>query len=63
MAESNVANQNAPVTAASIVAAVGLVLANFTDFTAGQIAAVDAVVAIVAALLVQRFHTDPKGTS
>jgi hypothetical protein len=54
--------QNAPVTAASIVAAVALVLAAFTELSAEQVAAVNAVVGIVAAILVQRFHTDPKGT-
>lgn len=56
----NPAENNAPVTAASIVAAVGLVLAAFTSLSPEQIAAVNAVVGIVAAVLVQKFHTVPK---
>ena len=51
---------NAPVTAAAIVSAVGLCLAAFTEFTPEQVAAVNAVVAIIAGLVLQRFHTDPK---
>lgn len=51
---------NAPVTAATIVSAVGLVLAAFTSLSPEQIAAVNAVVGIVAALAVQRFHTLPR---
>lgn len=57
---ANPVNQNAPISAAAVVSAVGLVLANFTTFTAGQIAAVNAVVAIVAAVIVQRFGTVPR---
>lgn len=60
MTDPNVANQNAPVTAASIVAAFQLCLAAFTTLDEMQIAALVAVVGIVAALIVQRFHTDPK---
>lgn len=56
----NPAADNAPVTAASITAASGLVLAAFTSFSTEQVTAVQAVVGIVAALLVQRFHTQPK---
>ena len=52
---------NAPVTGASITAAVGGVLVAFTTMSADQVTAVMAVVGIVAAVLVQKFHTDPKG--
>lgn len=56
----NVVQQNTPVTAAAIVSAVGLCLAAFTGLSPEQIAAVNAVVAIVAGVLVQRYGTDPK---
>jgi hypothetical protein len=46
---------NPPVTAAGVAAAVGLVLAAFTDFTVDQIAAVNAVVVIVAAFAGTRY--------
>jgi hypothetical protein len=56
----NAIAQNTPVTAASVVAAVTLVLAEFTALTEGQISAVTAVVAIVAGFLVQKLGTEPK---
>ncbi len=52
--------ENAPVTAASIAAAVNLCLASFTSFSAEQIGALNAVIAILAAFAVQRWHTDPR---
>lgn len=53
-------SQNAPVTAASITAASGLVLAAFTSFTTEQVTATQAVVGILAAVIVQRFSTIPR---
>lgn len=53
---------NTPVTAASITGAVGLLLANFTHLTAGQITAITGAVGLLAALAVQRWGTDPKET-
>ena len=52
---------NAPVTAASIVAAAGLCLAAFGDFSAEQVAAVQSVIGIIAAVVLQKFHVNPKG--
>lgn len=60
MSLPNPAADNAPITAASITAAVALLLANFTTFTASQITALTTVVGIVAAVIVQRFHTEPR---
>jgi hypothetical protein len=59
---SNPAQGNAPVTGASITAAIGACLVAFTTLTAAQTTAVLGIVGIVAQVLVQRFHTDPKGT-
>lgn len=56
----NTVQQNTPITAAAITSAVALCLAAFTSMTAQQITAVNAVVAILAAVLVQRYGTDPK---
>jgi hypothetical protein len=53
---------NTPITAGAITAAVGGILAAFTELTTDQVAAVVAVVAIVAAVLVQKFGTVPKPT-
>lgn len=53
-------NQNAPVSAATVVAAVGLLLAAFTTLSAQQVTAVNAAVGIFAAVLVQRFGTVPR---
>lgn len=58
----NPAENNAPVTSASFAAAVGAVLAAFTEMTGDQVAAVIGIVGIVGALVVQHWHTDPKGT-
>lgn len=60
MADPNALNTNAPVTAAAIVSAAGLLMAAWTDWTALQIESISAVVAILAALAVQHWHTDPK---
>lgn len=60
MAVPTVVNQNAPITAASIVSAFSLCLAAFTNLTAEQVTALNAVVAIVAAVAVQRYHTEPR---
>lgn len=51
---------NAPVTGASITAAIGACLVAFTTLTAAQTTAVLGVVGIVAQLAVQHWHTDPK---
>lgn len=53
-------SQNTPVTAASIVAAFGGILAAFTGLGVEQVAALQAVVGILAAFAVQRWGTDPK---
>lgn len=60
MADPNPVNQNAPVSAAAISSAIGLCLAAFTDLTVDQVTAVLAVVSIVAAIIVQRYHTEPR---
>ena len=57
---TNPAQDNAPVTGASIAAAVGLCLSAFSSLTTVQVTAVLAVVGIVAQLAVQHWHTEPK---
>lgn len=54
---------NAPITAAVITAAIGGVLAAFTSLDAEQVAAINAVVLIVAGIVLQKFHVNPKGES
>ena len=56
----NTVTQNSPLTAATIVSALVLVLAAFTELSEGQVAAVAAVVSIVAGFVLQRYGTDPK---
>lgn len=54
--------QNPPVTAAGIVTAFNLVVAAFfTSLDQLQMAALSSVATIVAAFIVQRWFTDPKG--
>jgi len=53
----NIAQQNPPVTAASVTAAVIAVLAAFTDLGTEQVAAIGGVVSILAAFVAQRFTT------
>lgn len=53
----NIAQQNPPVTAASITAAVVAILAAFTDLSVEQVAAVGAVISVLAAFVAQRFTT------
>lgn len=53
----NPAQQNPPVTAATVAAAIVGLLAAFTDLDADQLAAISAALVIVAALVAQRFTT------
>lgn len=53
----NTLQQNPPVTAASVTAAIVGLLAAFTGLNADQLAAIGAAVGIVAAVVAQRFTT------
>ena len=56
--------ENPPLTAAGVAAVVGLLLAEFTSYTTGQVAAISAVVVLVAGVVAQagwipKFGTRP----
>lgn len=60
MPQPTVTNQNAPVTAVGLVQAFMLVLAAFTTLSDVQITALNTFLSVVAAFVVQHFHTEPR---